>query len=200
MILFGGDSMVRIEVQCEICGRTFWREKGEVNRSRRLGRRLFCSRECTGIANIENLPEKAPTDHLPKGRIADKYSPFREYLKLIRRRTALRHEEMAVTLEDLRQLWEQQNGRCPLTGWQMELPPTTDWSKTPLTPRRASIDRIDSSVGYVPDNIRFVAMMANFCKNSFTDADVIAFCHAVAERFPPPADTQTPTNGRSSAR
>ena len=178
--------MTKIEVRCEVCGKTFLRERGEVSRSLRLGRRMFCSRHCTGIANIAQLPDTPRTDHLPKGSVVDEFSPFREYFKLIKRRTAQRNEELRITLEDLKHQWERQAGICPLTGWEMELPRTTDWSKYPITPRRASIDRIDSAIGYVPDNIRFVTVMTNFCKNNFTDEDVIDFCHAVAAQNPRP--------------
>ena len=171
--------MSQIQVTCEICGKVFMRKKGEVNRSKRLGRRIFCSRECTGIANIANLPDKPPTDHLPKGKMADEYSPFREYFKLIRRRTKERREEVNITLEDLQQQWEAQQGICPFTGWELDIPRTTNWREHPITLRRASIDRIDSSQGYVPGNIRFVSVMANYCKNNFTDDDVLEFCRAV---------------------
>ncbi len=103
---------------------------------------------------------------------------------MARRRTLERGETTPLTLEDLKQQWESQNGICPLTGWALELPPTSNWADTPLTPRRASLDRINSSVGYLPGNIRFISVIANYCKHVFTDADVIAFCHAVAEHFP----------------
>jgi hypothetical protein len=179
--------MVRIEVQCEVCGKTFWREKGEISRSRRLGRKLYCSRQCTGIANTRNFPPRdVRMKNLRRGSIPDDYSPFREYLKLARRRTQERGETTPLTLEDLKQQWESQDGTCPLTGWVLELPPTSNWATSPLTPRRASLDRIDSSQGYVPGNVRFISVIGNYCKHVFTDADVIAFCHAVAERFPPP--------------
>jgi len=47
-------------------------------------------------------------------------------------------------------------------------------SNVPLTgtrnhPFRASVDRIDSSKGYVPGNIQIVAQMVNFAKNKFDD-------------------------------
>jgi hypothetical protein len=176
--------MALVEVRCEVCGGVFLRKKGEVNRSKRLGRKMFCSRRCTGIANTVNLPDEPPTDHLPKGKNPDQYSPYREYFKLVRRRTEQRGQELLITLEDLKQQWESQNGICPFTGWKMEIPRTTNWSESPLTPRRASVDRIDSSLGYVPGNIRFVSVIANWCKNNFTDEEVIEFCHAVARQHP----------------
>jgi hypothetical protein len=170
----------QVELTCEMCGRTFTRSSAEVNRNRKLGRRVFCSLECTGQANIANLPPTTETArYLWRGKTPDKYSPFREYLKLIRRRTQEHHEGLALTLEDIKQQWERQNGRCPFTGWQLEIPRTTNWAESPITPRRASIDRIDSSVGYVPGNIRFVSVMANYCKNHFSDEEVIEFCRAV---------------------
>ena len=174
--------MVHIDVTCEICGKVFTRERGEVNRSKRLGRKVYCSRACTGIANIQNLPpKKVGMKNLRRGRVPDEYSPFREYLKLTRRRQRERNKISTITLEDLKQQWEDQNGICPLTGWQLEIPRTSRWDESPVTPRRASLDRIDPALGYIPGNIRFVAVIANYCKHQFTDEDVIEFCRAVVE-------------------
>lgn len=171
----------QVEITCDVCGKVFTRNSSEVKRNQRLGRRTFCSRQCTGKASVGNLPKVKKTDHLPKGRVVDDYSRFREYFKLIARRTEARNETLSITLDDIKQQWESQNGICPFTGWKLDIPRTTMWSESPLTPRRASIDRIDSSIGYVPGNIRFVSVIANYCKNSFTDDDVIEFCRAVVE-------------------
>lgn len=58
-----------------------------------------------------------------------------------------------------------------------------DFSKThycQITKKKApfkpSIDRINCSKGYTPDNIRIVWLIENLCKNSFTEEDVIRFC------------------------
>lgn len=66
------------------------------------------------------------------------------------------------------------------------------WAESPLTPRRASLDRIDSSIGYIPGNIRFVSVMANYCKNSFSDQEVFEFCQAVVEYQARPDGEQEP--------
>lgn len=47
-------------------------------------------------------------------------------------------------------------------------------------PRRASIDRINSGLGYTPDNIQFVCHMANVAKNDYTHQQMIDFCQAIA--------------------
>lgn len=43
-------------------------------------------------------------------------------------------------------------------------------------PFKPSVDRIDNSKGYLIDNIRIVWMIENYCKNTFTDEQVIEFC------------------------
>lgn len=72
-----------VPVICFRCGRVFNKSVAEFNRSTKLGRRHFCSRTCTGYANVGNLP--IPTaesaKHL-KGRELDEFSPFRKYLGL----------------------------------------------------------------------------------------------------------------------
>ena len=84
-------------------------------------------------------------------------------------------------MKDLKNIWEQQKGICPLTGWELKLPDTTDGWKNPPDIRRASLDRIDSSRPYEIGNIRFISVIANYAKNSFTDQEVIEFCKAVSD-------------------
>lgn len=42
--------MVKITVTCEECGKDAIKERGEVTRSQKMGRRMFCSLSCSGIA------------------------------------------------------------------------------------------------------------------------------------------------------
>jgi len=57
MVDGGGIVSTMIEVRCECCGVRKERPLGEVNRSRKLGRRFFCSRSCT--AKTANIPKKS---------------------------------------------------------------------------------------------------------------------------------------------
>ena len=84
---------------------------------------------------------------------------------------------MEITAENLKTQWESQRGICPYTGWKLVLR-SRKGGKRLLN--HASVDRIDSSRGYFPDNIQFVALMANYAKNSFEEKSMIAFCNAVA--------------------
>lgn len=92
---------------------------------------------------------------------------------------------MSVTLEDLARQWELQQGRCALTGWELNNSPE---QRNPVKndPRRASLDRIDSSRGYEPGNIQWLAAIANYAKNVWDDATVVEFAAAVTARAADP--------------
>ncbi|MGB3641792.1 MAG: hypothetical protein WBA39_30080, partial [Rivularia sp. (in: cyanobacteria)] len=165
------------------CAKEFNKSRSEFNRSEKLGRPHYCSKSCfgkfQGLANFGDN-ENRTTAHLKNIIRTDEYSPFRNHMKVMRKSAKHRKHECSVTLADLKQLWEKQKGICPYTGWNLLLlPSTTDYQNAKLTIDRASVDRIDSSYGYIPENIQFVAVIANFAKNIFTEKDLIKFCHDV---------------------
>jgi hypothetical protein len=178
-----GQSAVMLFCENPACGKEFIKLLTEFKRSEKLGRKHFCSLKCFAQANgLRNFKDKInrSTDHLKKGSDRDQFSPFRQHLKLIKKSSKQRNKEYSVTLKELKQLWEQQQGICPYTGWELELfPCTTDYERKNLTTRRASVDRKDSSKGYTLDNIQFIAVIANLAKNAFTETELMEFCEQV---------------------
>lgn len=171
-----------IELTCSVCGGCFKRRRGEVNRSVKLGRPLFCSRSCSGKDHIKNFGDKSNKDasHLWKGMPVDEYSPFRVFMGRIKTRQRDKGRACDLRLQDLKELWDQQVGRCPYTGWPLQTPRSTG-GKRDMTPDTASLDRIDSTKGYVKGNVEFVSLMAQYAKNTFAREDVLAFGRAVFE-------------------
>lgn len=167
-----------VELVCERCQKPFNRRLAEVNRSKRLGRKNFCTRKCQCEDNIEFIP-KDKRYHPENLRIKteDSYSDFRWYIKVTTNANK-KHHENNLDLEYLRHLWESQDGTCPITGWR--LVPRKHNYKEPLTIKSASLDRIDNSKGYIQGNVRFVSVMANYARNTFSDEELIEFCKAVA--------------------
>ncbi|BAY82593.1 hypothetical protein NIES267_20760 [Calothrix parasitica NIES-267] len=176
-------SQVIVICRNPVCAKEFNKSRSEFNRSKKLGRPHFCSRSCFGkFQGLANFGDNAnrTTSHLKDIVRTDEYSPFRNHLKVMRKSAKHRKHECSVTLADLKELWEKQKGICPYTGWNLLLlPSTTDYKDAKLTIDRASVDRIDSDLGYVRGNIEFVAVIANFAKNVFTQHDVIEFCRDV---------------------
>lgn len=188
----------KIEVSCEnpICGKTFLRRKTEVKRSVSLGRRSFCCKSCQAKVLLNEKPSFVAN----KGQISflrnedgsskynpsklDEYSPFRRILRKLRQRAKEDGKELNLSLSDLKDLWESQNGICPFTGWSLVLPSSTSSSyKLEYSPKRASLDRIDNAKGYIKGNVQFVCLMYQHAKNSFRDEDVLLFCRTVVNHF-----------------
>lgn len=160
-------SETRVSSQCSICFQPFERSQGEWNRNARLGRPSYCSRACAGKANLRNLPEfyrhNFP-DLKRSGSESDEFSPFRNIYRIARKRAVEYNHQFTLELQDLKDLYEAQNGRCPYTGWSLVLPPSTSVygvsGRWQLTPDCASLDRIDSSHGYTLGNVQFVSYSA----------------------------------------
>lgn len=168
-------------VNCAYCEVEFEKPDKEVRRSAENGRKHFCSL-AHSAAYGNRLYSRGDVSRLNPSNRRDEYSPFRAHFALAQRHAKESGKKFALTLESIKAQWDSQNGTCPYTGWKMENPATTKaFNTAKKTPRRASLDRIDSSLGYEIGNVQFVAMMANFAKNTFTRCQLVEFCRAVAE-------------------
>lgn len=75
--------------------------------------------------------------------------------------------EFKITLDDLVDLWELQDGRCAISNYPMEASFNSLFS--------VSVDRINSSMGYTKENIQLVCQAINFAKNHYTNEEMIRF-------------------------
>lgn len=80
-----------------------------------------------------------------------------------------------LTIEDIWKLYEDQEGVCALSGVPI------GWADKGLT-ATASIDRIDSSEGYILENVQLVHKDINFMKQQFDQDYFISLCKAVADK------------------
>jgi len=172
---------MKIKLVCENCGEDFLRSKGEINRNNKIGRRIYCSRSCSGKGKF-TTGFKSNVSGLNRGYDKkDEHTPFKYYMKILNNKDRQK-KGVSITLEDLKSLWEEQGGKCPFTGYDLILRTHNNCGEN-LTPCHASVDRIDNTQGYVKGNIRFVGVMANYARNKFTDAQLINFCCDVAEKY-----------------
>lgn len=81
---------------------------------------------------------------------------------------------LAITVDDLIALWHAQQGRCAVTGR-----PMTHIQGRGRLPTNVSVDRIDPTKGYSPDNIQLVCVAVNLMKASLTMAELKDWCRAV---------------------
>jgi hypothetical protein len=87
----------------------------------------------------------------------------------------------SITLEDLEEIWNKQNGLCAYTKLPLVLVTHTNPRKDVPKWNLASVDRIDSSKGYEKDNIQFVSVTINYAKNNMSHDDMIKFLHFIKE-------------------
>lgn len=182
-----------VELMCEECQSPFVKKKAEHARTIKRGYRQFCSRKCGDAYKKKNGKEfvghfdewrqskenLAHIRNLQKNRAA-MAEPFREFLRRARKSVIRKGRELDLTIEQLKIVWNSQSGICPYTGWVLEIPKSTECKK----PNTASLDRIDSSKGYVFDNVQFVSVMANYAKSDFSHEEMKRFCQAIKHHTP----------------
>jgi hypothetical protein len=81
-----------------------------------------------------------------------------------------------IDLEYAWNVFERQNGKSAISG----LPISFKYEGNRKLKRTASIDRIDSTKGYVTGNIQWLYQDINYMKRKLADSDFIELCKAVA--------------------
>lgn len=83
--------------------------------------------------------------------------------------------EFSITMEDIQNVFEKQNRRCAYTGVPLSFTKSRIKNLYPT----ASIDRIDSSKGYTPNNIQITHKDVNKLKQDFEESRFIELCEQV---------------------
>lgn len=92
----------------------------------------------------------------------------------IRDKASKRNLSFNITIEGAWELFLKQDGCCALTGISLKMP-NHKWGGT------ASLDRINSILGYVLDNVRWVHKNINNIKWEFDDKYLFYMCHLIKE-------------------
>jgi hypothetical protein len=174
-----------VEVICAHCGKAVQKLTKEYNRSIKKGRKFYCNGSCAAfdkpalVANFGRGDLQWTKENYPVHE-RDEFAPFRYFTNKARSRIMKKEKKRALgetnlTVEYLKELWEKQNGICPYTGYRMELPEKTEGFYHSGGPTRASLDRIDSSQGYMIGNVEFVCLSVNLAKKSFSREQMLDF-------------------------
>jgi hypothetical protein len=90
---------------------------------------------------------------------------------IIKLRAKNRGIDYLLSSEYLWDLYLKQNKKCALSGLPI------DFTKN----GRASLDRIDSSIGYVEGNVHWVYNKINIMKNEYTQTEFLELCKIITE-------------------
>lgn len=83
-----------------------------------------------------------------------------------------------LTFEYIKELWNQQNGICALSGIQM-----TFLLQDGRVPTNVSIDKINRLKGYVKGNVQLVCMACNQMKSDLTEDELYYFCQQIVKTY-----------------
>lgn len=85
-----------------------------------------------------------------------------------------------------RAVWDYNGMEFSITTEDIKIPDRCPYMGVPfvaLDPKYGhSLDRIDSTKGYTPDNIQVISRIANLMKNGSTEQELITFAKGVLER------------------
>lgn len=87
----------------------------------------------------------------------------------IKRRSKKKNYQMEITIADIKLLYKNQEGKCAISGILLDFKEGHDIYN--INPFAISVDRIDSSMGYLKENIQLVCSWVNFMKSEYSDTD-----------------------------
>lgn len=174
----------RLRIRCnDLCGRRFgrWAVLEKVQYHHKVKWRCRC--DCGSEAEIapDSLVLNKSTKCRDCGYVSDRFiDPVPQYywIKVLHR--AKRSEILiTVTKEYCRKLYEKQGGRCAITGIQLRFGASVKEFKQGKS--TASLDRIDSSKGYIEDNVQWVHKVINSMKSNMSQLDFIQWCQKIVD-------------------
>lgn len=167
---------------CGNCGVTFEKPQSEISRNHVLGRKNFCTRRCSGLNNVKNFGKRKGNNRPLGYKYPEtKYTKFKYHYRTLVNRNREKGKELSVTIDDLIEQWNLQNGICEFTGIKLILSSYTKIEKSNIY--SASLDRIDSNIGYTKENIRWVSRAINFMKNSMSDDETWEVCKLISDNY-----------------
>ena len=75
--------------------------------------------------------------------------------------------DLFINIDDIKQIWEDQGGRCYWLNIEMSL----DDLSIKNSPFAPSVERLDNSFGYVPGNIALASRFANRGRGAYNEDD-----------------------------
>lgn len=82
-----------------------------------------------------------------------------------------------ITIKDVLEVWLKQNKKCAYTNLELYIAS----NKKNRSNQTASLDRIDSNIGYVKGNIQFVHKKVNMMKGQLSDEEFLFFCREISD-------------------
>ena len=167
-------AQMRTEKLCKGCDRTlplaeFHRDSSKKNIDGRRSKCASCERERQASGRrAKGMQFRGSPVLFPSRNPID--AQIQRSLESARDRSRDRGQEFTLTAGFVSDLLKS-HARCAITNRAFDFSPPSDG--THFNRDRFSIDRIDSSRGYTPDNVQLVTVAANMAKNSMSTEQLV---------------------------
>lgn len=149
---------------------------------------------CRDVISYEKISFERIDDFVNNSYLMEKYGYNKKYLKIsklkflgigelsqvyfnsLKKNANKRNIDFKININDIWNKYLEQGGVCALTGKPIFF--SRNIKKIEQT---ASVDRIDSSVGYIKDNIQIVHKNINLMKNTLSNQEFINLCKLIYE-------------------
>ena len=125
------------------------------------------STKSCGCLKMKNLKHGTGTSH---NNWKGKTPISATYINCVKKRSILKNLEYKLTESFLWNLFNKQKGLCALSGLKLSID-NIDFT--------ASIDRINSKIGYIKNNVQWVYKDINYMKYNLTEDDFFNICNKI---------------------
>jgi len=145
-----------------------------------------CECECGTIKNLDYVSVKFGeskscgcyhSDRMKETKWTGHEKISGKYWYSIKEGARSRNINFNLTIEDAWNIYEKQNGLCSISGVKIRFPENKKdvlkWLE------KASLDRIDSNVGYEKNNVQWISKPINFMKGKLSDGELIKICELI---------------------
>lgn len=152
--------------------------------------RWLCQCDCGTIKEFNsfnlrhNLSKSCGCKERPRGKLSSNFHGIgdlpKKYYSIIKNKAKLRKIKFDVSIEYLWELFQNQNGKCALSNIDITFATSEAERRENIFIKTASLDRIDSSKGYVEGNVQWVHKDVNFMKQAYDEEYFIEMCCKIA--------------------
>ncbi len=164
---------------------TYWNATCSCGLTKEVSKTNLIQKKSQSCKNCRKIrwSDKTLTDVYPEGENNPRYKGLKElsgrYWGNIQRRAKAHSKEFTITKEYAYNLYLEQDKKCAMSGVEITL--TASQNNKDENFNTASLDRIDSSKGYIEGNVQWLHKKVNTMKWDLTQDEFIDFCKLVIE-------------------
>lgn len=166
--------------------KNFRAKNWDTNNDKKIVRLYNKGKSAQEIGNILGYCHTTILRHLKRIKVQKRKTSSKTYIKIpelliksIKRSAKIRDIEFNLSKAYLYRLYTKQNNKCALSGVDIKF--SENYNDHLTGGNSASLDRIDSSKGYVKGNVQWVHKKLNIMKQAMNNEEFVNWCRIISE-------------------